>query len=434
MFLNTTKDRNPELIRVAAKLHQEGRIPANTYVLDVDSIYKNAKSLVEAAERHGAGLYQMTKQHGRNPIASLAAEKAGIKGAVCVDKDEAIALASYGVGIGHVGHIQQVPDHAISEILSYHPEVVTCFSVEKALRVGEEACKIGRVQNVLFRVRANEPDGDEFHFAQEGGIRLDELEQAAKTLQDAPGVRLIGVTSHPNFAFDAEIGEAVPTKNLNTLLTAADILRDSGVDVLQVNAPGVTSCRTLPEAIRHGVTHVEPGSSLIGNTPLNSVRNEVEIPAMCYVSEISHLVEEGAITIGYGFYPRGHLKAALVGSDPDTILDAMYPAVPYPAESIDYYGKIEIPLGQPVPKIGDTVIYAFRSQVFVSNSFVAPVVGLTNGNPVVAGLWNSYGYPVDPEGRPLPLKEGEKFIELAGLKSKTAKPEQRRLERAKTGI
>ncbi|WP_180953615.1 hypothetical protein [Bacillus sp. T33-2] len=42
----------------------------------------------------------MSKQHGRNPVASLVVQKDGIQGAVCVDKDEAIALASYWIKIG----------------------------------------------------------------------------------------------------------------------------------------------------------------------------------------------------------------------------------------------------------------------------------------------------------------------------------------------
>ncbi|MGG3467300.1 alanine racemase [Neobacillus pocheonensis] len=414
MFLNMTVQRNPDLIRTAALLHREGEIPANTYVLDVDAIYENAAAIREVADEYGASLYQMTKQHGRNPIAALAAEAAGIKGAVCVDVDEARALAYYGVTIGHVGHLQQIPDHSIADVLSYKPEVFTCFSVEKAIRVGQEAVRLGREQQVLLRVRANEIEQDDFHPAQEGGIRLADLEQAVRTLDGIPGVRLVGVTTHPNFLYQASSGKVTPTKNFDTLLQAAEILRRCEVDVIQVNAPGVTCCATIPEAASQGVTHVEPGSALIGNTPLHAIKDQPEIPAMCYVTEVSHLVEDSALTIGYGFYPRSHLKEALVGSNPEVLLEQRYPASKYPAEAIDYYGKLTIPSNSRKPKVGDTVVYAFRSQVFVSNSFVAPLVGLSEGKPRLAGLWNSVGYPVDRQGRPLPLEEGEKMIIQAG--------------------
>ncbi|PLR86548.1 amino-acid racemase [Bacillus canaveralius] len=417
MFLDMTVERNPDLIRTAALLHQSGAIPTNTYVLDVDAIYENAAAIREVADKYGATLYQMTKQHGRNPVAALAAEEAGIKGAVCVDVDEAIALASYGVTIGHVGHLQQIPDHSLAEILSYKPEVVTCFSVEKALRVGEEAARLGREQQVLFRVRATRDDQDDFHPAQEGGIRLSDLEQAVHALDGARGVRLVGVTTHPNLLYQADRREALPTKNLKTLLEAAEILRRCGVDVRQVNAPGVTCCATIPGMVQRGITHVEPGSALIGNTPLHSLLDQPEIPAMCYVTEVSHLVKDGALTIGYGFYPRSHLKEALVGSSPDELIGQRYPASAYPAEAIDYYGKLVVPPNMPMPKVGDSVVYAFRSQVFISNSFVAPLVGLRHGKPRLAGLWNAVGYPVDRQGRPQCLEEGEKFIQQAGFNS-----------------
>jgi predicted amino acid racemase len=415
LFLDSTAQKNPELIRAATRLHQQGEISSNTYVLDIDAIYANAAALCKTADQYGLSLYQMTKQHGRNPIAARAAAAAGIKGAVCVDVDEAIVLASYGVAIGHAGHLQQIPDSSLAELVSYEPEVITCFSVEKALRVGQEAAKIGKVQQVLFRVRSGQNGHDDFYLAQEGGIRLDELEQAVRTVSGAPGVRLVGLTTFPIFLYEPELKQVKETNNFHTLREGVGILRRCGVDVKQVNGPGVTCSATMPLAAKHGVTHVEPGSALIGNTPLHSNQDQPEIPAMCYVTEISHLGEGCAYTIGYGFYPRSKMEHALVGSDADEMMKSRYPASPYPAEAIDYYGKLLVPAGMTIPKVGDIAIYSFRSQVFISNSFVAPIVGLSQGKPRLAGLWNAVGYPVDRQGRPLNKKEGEKYIEEAGF-------------------
>lgn len=40
MFLNVISKRNPKLIESCVNLHQEGIIPPNTYVVDVDSVIK----------------------------------------------------------------------------------------------------------------------------------------------------------------------------------------------------------------------------------------------------------------------------------------------------------------------------------------------------------------------------------------------------------
>ena len=49
MFLNTVLARNPQLIDAAVKLHQEGKIPSNAYVLDLDMIVENTKYMIEKA-------------------------------------------------------------------------------------------------------------------------------------------------------------------------------------------------------------------------------------------------------------------------------------------------------------------------------------------------------------------------------------------------
>lgn len=62
MFLNMVIERNPQLIIEAAKLHRYGVIEPNTYVLDVDSIYENARLIKETADKYNISLYYMTKQ------------------------------------------------------------------------------------------------------------------------------------------------------------------------------------------------------------------------------------------------------------------------------------------------------------------------------------------------------------------------------------
>ena len=97
MFLEVTVRRNPRLIDAALRLHAEGRLPPNTYVLDLDAIRTNARTLAEAARREGVQLYFMSKQLNRNPQVIAAVAGAGIPRGVAVDIDDARAFREAGV-------------------------------------------------------------------------------------------------------------------------------------------------------------------------------------------------------------------------------------------------------------------------------------------------------------------------------------------------
>jgi len=47
-----------------------------------------------------------------------------------------------------------------------------------------------------------------------------------------------------------------------------------------------------------------------------------------------------------------------------------------------------------VIRTGDTVIFGFRAQAFVTRAFIVPVAGISNGEPVVQGIWNTAGQKV----------------------------------------
>ena len=84
MFLQQITRKNPELIKVAAQLHQAGAIPPNTYVFDADTFEENGKKLRAEADKYGLKLYFMTKQHGRNPELFRRIIRPGAKETVCV--------------------------------------------------------------------------------------------------------------------------------------------------------------------------------------------------------------------------------------------------------------------------------------------------------------------------------------------------------------
>lgn len=412
MFLNATIHRNPQLIRAAIELHQSRMAPPNTYVIDLDSVLDNTRKIVDAARHAGIKLYGMTKQHGRNPLLGRAMVAAGIQKAVAVDFDEANTLYAYGVPIGHIGHLTQVPDGALQAALRMAPEVITVFCEQKAQRIDEAARQLHNVQALLVRVTR---EGDFFYESQEGGLDITALDRALARIAKMKGVRVEGVTTFPCLVFDPQKGEAVPTRNLDTILMAAEIVRKVlGRDKIQVNGPGMTAAGTIPILARAGVTHAEPGSSLTGHTPLHAHGEQPERPAMVYVSEVSHRIGDRIFTYGGGFYQRGRMEAAIITSSPEAAFNKPpLPVKPRSAEVIDYYGEVQGNAGEGC-RIGDSVVYAFRSQVFVSRSYVAVVTGVERGRPELLGLFDHLGNPLDRKRRmPLGLEAGTEAVEEA---------------------
>ncbi|KKO51039.1 alanine racemase [Paenibacillus sp. DMB20] len=379
MFIDMTLKRNEGLIRAALLLHQKGEIPANTYVIDAEGVEHNASVLSETAAKHELKLYYMTKQIGRSGYAGKLIESNGIKQAVAVDIDEAFALSEAGCKIGHIGHIVQPGKNQWGVVLQHiKPEVVTLFSIERAVQLSEAALALGQVQEVILRVIR---PGDIIFPGQFGGFLLHELSALLPDLLKLRGIRIIGVTGFPVLQINDEHTDFVDTPNMQTLRSAVEVLESYGIEVKQVNAPSATSCYTIPLLKRYGVTHGEPGHALTGTTPLHAFNDRLdEIPSMVYVSEISHMDDQYAYTIAGGFYARSHMEQALYGSSPQEITTQKAKISRFSAENIDYYGCLD---REPSMKVGDTAVYAFRTQIFVTRSHVAYVRGANTFSPEI---------------------------------------------------
>jgi len=76
--------------------------------------------------------------------------------------------------------------------------------------------------------------------------------------------------------------------------------------------------------------------------------------------------------------------------NPATIMDQQQPVDFPPVNAIDYYGMIEnsdeIPMA-----VGDTVIFGFRIQAFLTRAFVVPLSGVSTQRPVVHGVFTPDG-------------------------------------------
>lgn len=398
MFLELLVRRNRPFVEDAMELHQRGEIPANSYVIDLDAVRTNARSFAEEAARHGLWVLAMTKQVGRNPPFIHSVADGGIEAFVAVDMADARRIHAAGHRVGHIGHLVQVPRREAAHAAAIAPDYWTVYSMDKAQEAARASAEAGHEQRLLARIFA---PGDIFYTGHEGGFPAEDVATVAGELDALDGARFSGITTFPALLFDPESDQVRQTPNLETLGRAAEVLRGLGRNDLEINAPGTTSSEVLPILVSAGATQVEPGHGLTGTTPLHAVRDLPEAPAVLYLSEISHLHAGRAYAFGGGMYIDPvfppYQVTALVGPDPEAALRHRVPAELPPPEAIDYYGMLDVPPDHPVAA-GDTVIFGFRIQAFVTRAFVVPLSGVGSGSPRVEGIWTTDGTPASWPG------------------------------------
>lgn len=382
MFLDLALRRNPKLIETAFNLHQGGLIQPDTYILDLDAIIYNAQCIKTEADKYGIKLYFMTKQFGRNPYISRELMKLNYDGAVAVDFREAEVLYKDNIKLGNVGHLVQIPSRMISGILEKKPEIITVYSVEKAREISEAAKKLNINQNIMLKVIDKD---DTIYPGQNGGFCINELIPKMQELFQIPNITISGVTSFPCFIVDNDTKSIVETNNLRTVMKAKQHMEEYfSIKLDQINTPSVTCTSNMMRISNSGGTHGEPGHGLLGTTPLHALKDQVEIPAIIYVSEISHNLGEKSYCYGGGYYRRSSMENAVVGKDIDTMKKV---GVEAPNDSnIDYYFSI-----QENANVGDTAVFSFRTQIFVTRSQVAVIKGISAGKPVIIGIYDSSG-------------------------------------------
>ncbi|MEI8132420.1 MAG: alanine racemase [Leptolinea sp.] len=391
MFLLKLLQRNPEFIKATIALHQEGKIPPNSYVLDLDTMGKNAALLAAEGKRFGLKVFPMTKQFGRNPKAMGVLAQHGLNQYVAVDMSCAIPIHQSGYKVGHIGHLVQIPVSETTAAASFIPAYWTVFNDEKAIAAAKAAGNIGRNQALLARLFAS---GDIFYMGHEGGFHAEDILAVADRMDALPNAHFAGITTFPALLFDGKTLSVNPTPNLKTLETALSVLQKAGRSNVEVNAPGTTSKVVMEMLANAGATQVEPGHSLTGTTPLHAVQDLPEDPAVLYLSEISHIHNGHPYCFGGGLYidpvfPDYDIHV-LTGKTGEIAMKQSISVKIPPPSAIDYYG-ILAPDGNQKVEVGDSVIFGFRVQAFVTRAYVVPVSGLTNGQPVVEGIYTSDG-------------------------------------------
>ena len=386
MFLDKAIERNKELVKVAFDFHNKGILEPDTYIIDLDRIVENAKIIKEEADKYGIKLYFMSKQFGRNPLVCKKFMELGYEGAVVVDFKEAEVMIDNGIKIGHIGHLVQIPTSLIKRVVNSRPEYITVYSVEKAIEINKVCEELGIIQKIMLRVL----DKDDYLYSgQYGGFFLEELEEKSRELMKLKYLKIAGITSFPCFLYKEETNKIEATDNIKTIKKAKELLEEKfDIKIEQLNMPSATCTESIKLISANGGTHGEPGHGLTGTTPFHKYNDGVEVPSMVYLSEISHNLKSNSYCYGGGHYRRSHMENAIVGK---SLEDSKWvKVVPPTDESIDYHLQLKENLN-----VGDTVVMAFRTQIFVTRSNVAIIQGLSSNNPKLVGLYNSLGMKIN---------------------------------------
>ena len=119
-----------------------------------------------------------------------------------------------------------------------------------------------------------------------------------------------------------------------------------------------------------------------------------EVPATLFLSEISHVHEGDGYCFGGGLYidpvfPDYQVRA-IVADAPTTAAAALADVEIPPPSAIDYYGMVSSN-GTVKPKPGDSVVFGFRAQAFVTRCFVVGISGIAAGSAKVETIENGFG-------------------------------------------
>jgi predicted amino acid racemase len=411
-LLAKTIEKNPDLISAATVLHQSGEIPADTYVIDLDMVRSNAERLHREATKNGLKSYICAKQFGRNPLVCKAIMNSGIQDAMAHDIEGAKNLHRHGIPVKHLGHFGQVPTSELRYVLEkIKPDVITVFSVEKAKQISEMALKLQVHQGLLLKI-IDDPRLELLMVG--GGFTEDEAMNAAKQIQNMKNVKVTGTTAYPAFSFNISRKTYRTSPNFEAMMRLAQRLENElGFKLDQINAAGQNCVENMSLAAQNGATHVEPGQSFIGTlASFALLDNPAELPAIVYVTEISHFFSGHALaygdsymtTVGFGSVKNDIMYeyvSACVGDDPEELIKNVVPARPQHLPHSDqgwFLYCCLIPDKDTHVRVGDTAVLSFRPQIFrTPKGRVAVIDGIHRGKPRLLGLFDRSGVQIDRE-------------------------------------
>ena len=108
-----------------------------------------------------------------------------------------------------------------------------------------------------------------------------------------------------------------------------------------------------------------------------------ELPAVLYLSEVSHNFKGKSYCYGGGLYRRSHVKNGLLF---DNKGEHKVEITPVNDDSIDYYFEISNE-----QEVSAPLIMAFRFQMFVTRSKVVLIEGISKRNPRIVNTYDGLG-------------------------------------------
>lgn len=410
-YLEQTVERNPGLVEFAAELHRRNEIPVNTYVLDLDAHRNNARAIKEVADKHGIKLFFMSKQIARNPLISHAVLNTGFEGLVVVEPQELNSQLRYGARIGHVGHLENIPEQEIDYVLKVaKPRVITVFNLEKARMISQRAEKLGIHQDLMIRPTSPQ---DTLYPYMEGGVPEEFAIENIRQINALPNVKVVGVTSFPCMLMELRTKEPAFLANIETLRRVITDARREGIELPMMNTPPVCCAKTIPAYASKGSTHLEPGLGVSGMNPFQiyGADPSPEIPGAVYVTEISHFFDKWAMVYagGFGYIEMFELALdgksyvpnvskmrmqALVGANVSNLMRNPVEGEHYRG-LIDYHARLYKDTARSQIHVGDTAVFAFRAQMFVTRAQVAVVSGVKENNPKLIGIFDHASNLID---------------------------------------
>ena len=149
------------------------------------------------------------------------------------------------------------------------------------------------------------------------------------------------------------------------MVKAGERLRHAGFEIEQINTPGTTSSGALRLLAEAGATHAEPGNGLHGTTPLMNFDEAPEVPAVVYVSEVSHFDGDTPTFSARACTSTRCLASTVCARSADVTRASSIRSTQ--AERFHYYAVLHLPARHDV-RVGDTVVFCFRPQVFVTRA------------------------------------------------------------------
>ena len=252
------------------------------------------------------------------------------------------------MAIGHVGHLVQIPKAEADAAASFEPDYWTVFNAEKASEAAARSEEARTEPGLCWR--ASRPRATASIAATRAASRppmslavadrLDELDGATLRRHhhlSGPPLRSGDAKNRP----DAEPCDAPQRRR--------DIGAQRAGGRSRSTRPGRPRLRCSAALADAGATQVEPGHGLTGTTPLHAVEDLPELPAVVYVTEVSHLHGGEAYCFGGGLYidpvfPDYEVKA-IVSREPTAASAALRNVEIPPPAAIDYYGMIDTSSG-----------------------------------------------------------------------------------------